>query len=85
MVAKNVLLGGKKGDDGGLPDKVTGAYKRWYDRLIIAVKTAMPNKSVFSPTEHPLTYIGGGDGSMVLDHEFVIVSKALDYSLHFPY
>jgi hypothetical protein len=78
------LGGKKKGDDGVLSVKVTGAYKRWYDRLIIAVKPAMPNKSVFSPIEHPLTYVGGGDGSMVLDHEFVILSKALDYSLHFP-
>lgn len=44
MVAKNVILGGKKkAEDGGLSDKVTGAYKRWYDRLILAVKTAMPN------------------------------------------
>jgi hypothetical protein len=49
MVAKNVLLGGKKkGDDGGLSDKVTGAYKRWYDRLIIAVKTAMPKNTPYS-------------------------------------
>lgn len=44
MVAKNVLLGGKKKpEDGGLSDKVTGAYKRWYDRLILAVKAAMPS------------------------------------------
>ena len=43
MVAKNVILGGKKkAEDGGLSDKVTGAYKRWYDRLIIEVRTAMP-------------------------------------------
>jgi hypothetical protein len=44
----------------------------------------LEDKSVFSPIEHPLAYVGGGDGSMVLDHEFVIVSKALAYSLHFP-
>lgn len=44
----------------------------------------LEDKSVFSPTEHPLAYVGGGDGSMVLDHEFVIVSKVLDYWLHFP-
>jgi hypothetical protein len=49
MAAKNVLLGGKKkGEDGGLSEKVTGAYKRWYDRLIIAVKTAMPKDTPYS-------------------------------------
>jgi hypothetical protein len=43
MTAKNVLLGGKKkGEDNGISDKVTGAYKRWYDRLTAAVRTAMP-------------------------------------------
>ena len=34
----------------------------------------LEEKSVFTPTEHPFAYVGGGDGSMVLDHEFVIVS-----------
>lgn len=34
----------------------------------------LEEKTVFNPTEHPLAYVGGGDGSMVLDHEFVIVS-----------
>lgn len=49
MVAKNVLLGGKKRpEDGGLSDKVTGAYKRWYDRLILAVKAAMPKDLGYS-------------------------------------
>ncbi|KAF8959542.1 Endonuclease/exonuclease/phosphatase [Flammula alnicola] len=171
MVAKNVLLGGKKKpEDGGLSDKVTGAYKRWYDRLVIAVKTAMPrdlaycvvhteslvglftcifvkttergsfddvsittikrgmggrygnkggivarfvvgdssicfinchlaagqnavrrrnadiagmleDKAVFAPTEHPLAYVGGGDGSMVLDHEFVILNGDMNYRI----
>lgn len=47
--AKNALLGGKeKGNDGGLSDKVAGAYKRWYHYLIIAVKTAMPKNTSFS-------------------------------------
>lgn len=42
MTAKNVLLGGKKkSEDNGLSDKVTGAYKRWYDRLSAAVRTSM--------------------------------------------
>lgn len=49
MVAKNVILGGKKkAEDGGLSDKVTGAYKRWYDRLIMAVKAAMPKDVPYS-------------------------------------
>ena len=183
MVAKNVLLGGKKKTDDGLSEKVTGAYKRWHDRLVLAVRAAMPKdvvycvahtesliglfscifvknterpsfddvsittikrgmggrygnkvwfnflviqhnylspnhkqggivarfvvgdssicfinchlaagqnavrqrnadvagmleeKAVFSPTiDHGMAYIGGGDGTMVLDHEFVVVS-----------
>jgi hypothetical protein len=45
MVAKNVLLGGKKKpEDGGLSDKVTGAYKRWYDYLVAAVNSMMPKE-----------------------------------------
>jgi len=48
MTAKNVLLGGKKKtEDNGLSDKVTGAYKRWYDRLTAAVRTAMPPSSPY--------------------------------------
>jgi len=48
MTAKNVLLGGKKKlEDNGLSDKVTGAYKRWYDRLTTAVRTAMPPDSPY--------------------------------------
>jgi hypothetical protein len=34
----------------------------------------LEEKAVFAPTEHQFAYVGGGDGSMVLDHEFVIVS-----------
>lgn len=48
MTAKTVLLGGKKkSEDNGLSDKVTGAYKRWYDRLTAAVRTAMPPDSPY--------------------------------------
>jgi hypothetical protein len=43
MAAKNVLLGSKKGQEGVLSDKVTGAYKRWYDRLVYAMRQAMPS------------------------------------------
>lgn len=42
MAAKNVLLGSKKGQEGVLSDKVTGAYKRWYDRLTSVMRQAMP-------------------------------------------
>jgi hypothetical protein len=35
----------------------------------------LEQKDVFSPTiNHPMAYIGGNDGTMILDHEFVIVS-----------
>ncbi len=44
MAAKNVLLGGKKKQDDALSDKVTGAYKRWYNYLTLALKSAMPNE-----------------------------------------
>jgi hypothetical protein len=43
MVAYNVLLGGKKKTDDGISENlVTGAYKRWHDRLVLAVREAMP-------------------------------------------
>ncbi len=47
MTAKSVLLGGKKKQDDVLSEKVTGAYKRWYDRLILAVKSAIPSEGYF--------------------------------------
>jgi hypothetical protein len=34
----------------------------------------LEEKSVFPETDLPEAYIGGGDGSMVLDHEIVFVS-----------
>ncbi|PCH41714.1 DNase I-like protein [Wolfiporia cocos MD-104 SS10] len=43
MAAKTVLLGGKnKNADGAISQKVTTSYKKWYDRLVLAVKMAMP-------------------------------------------
>lgn len=43
MAAKTVLLGGKgRSTDGALSQRVTTAYKKWYDRLVLAVRTAMP-------------------------------------------
>lgn len=49
MAAKTVLLGGKKkGDEGKINEKVTSSYKRWHDRLIQAVKLAMPPESPYT-------------------------------------
>ncbi|KAJ7062834.1 Endonuclease/exonuclease/phosphatase, partial [Mycena amicta] len=51
MVAKNVLLGRKDKQDAsiaqitglsGLSEKVTTAYRKWYEHLLIAVRLAMP-------------------------------------------
>ncbi|KAF5371467.1 hypothetical protein D9615_009590 [Tricholomella constricta] len=171
MAAKNVLLGSKKKlEDGGLSEKVTGAYRRWYDRLIIAMRQAMPmdepysvihteslvglfscifvkqterghlrdasittikrgmggrygnkggivsrfviedsslclinchlaagqngirqrnadvagmleEKALFPETHFPFAYVGGGDGTMVLDHEIVFVNGDMNYRI----
>ncbi|KAG5643240.1 hypothetical protein DXG03_001289 [Asterophora parasitica] len=171
MVAKNIFAGQKKkGEDGGLSEKVTGAYRRWFDRLIIAMRQAMPpdepytvihtesliglfscifvktserghvrdasitsikrgmggrygnkggivsrfviedssiclinchlaagqnalrarnadvaaileEKSVFPETHFPFAYVGGGDGTMVLDHEIVFVNGDMNYRI----
>jgi hypothetical protein len=35
----------------------------------------LEERAVFSETDLPLAYVGGGDGSMVLDHELVFVSS----------
>ncbi|KAF9027252.1 DNase I-like protein [Hymenopellis radicata] len=48
MAAKNIVLtaaSSKKHEEGvlpGLSEKVTGAYRRWFDRLLLAVRLAMP-------------------------------------------
>ncbi|KAJ8517387.1 hypothetical protein ONZ45_g5430 [Pleurotus djamor] len=171
MTAKNVLLGGKKKpEDGGLSDRVTGAYKRWHDALLLALRTAMPanepyvllhseslvglfscvfvkvsqramlkdmsitvmkrgvggrygnkggiisryviedtsicwvnchlaagqhavrqrnadisavleSKTLLPIGEHPMAYVGGGDGMMVLDHEVVMISGDMNYRI----
>ena len=48
MAAKNMLLGSKKGQEGVLSDKVTRAYKRWYDRLTAVMRQAMPPGVLYS-------------------------------------
>lgn len=46
MAAKSVILGGgKKKSEDGLSEKVTRAYKRWYDRLVLSVKAALPTET----------------------------------------
>lgn len=43
MAAKTVLLGGKgKNADGSHSQRVTTAYKKWYDKLNLAVRLAYP-------------------------------------------
>ncbi|KAI0352527.1 DNase I-like protein [Trametes cingulata] len=49
MAAKTVLLGGKnKATDGTISQKVTTSYKKWYDRLVLAVRCAMPADSPYT-------------------------------------
>ncbi|KAF8826258.1 hypothetical protein HHX47_DHR5000077 [Lentinula edodes] len=178
MAAKNMLMSARsdargRKDEGtllGLSDKVTGAYKRWYDALVLAVKLAMPpdcpysvvhtesmvglftcvivkntekaavkdiaintvkrgmggrygNKGgilsrfliddsslcfvnchlaagqhavrarnadaagmleqqlIFPPAAEHLAFVGGGDGSMVLDHEIVFINGDMNYRI----
>ena len=58
MVAYNVLLGGKKQTDDRLSeDLVTGAYKRWHNRLVLAVRAAMPKDVTYCLT-HTESLIG---------------------------
>ena len=59
MMAYNVLLSasGKKKTDDGLLEKVTGAYKRWQDRLVLAVRAAMPKDVPYCVT-HSESLIG---------------------------
>ena len=49
MAAKTVILGGKnKSPDGSLSQKVTTSYRKWYDRLVLAVRLAMPTDSPYT-------------------------------------
>lgn len=42
MAAKTVLLGSKKKSNGAISEKVSRSYKMWYDKLVLAVRLAMP-------------------------------------------
>ncbi|THG99615.1 hypothetical protein EW145_g7230, partial [Phellinidium pouzarii] len=174
MAAKTMLLGGKKkAPDGSISEKVSRSYRMWHDRLVLAVRLAMPpdcpytavhtenlvglftcifvksserkglndvaittvkrgiggmygnkggivarlviddtsicfinchlaagqghvrarntdvaavleEKEVFplsSLSAEPIAYVGGGDGSMVLDHEIVFLNGDLNYRI----
>ncbi|TFK53347.1 DNase I-like protein [Heliocybe sulcata] len=49
MAAKSVLLGGKKKTaDGTISEKVSSAYKKWYDKLVLAVRLAMPPETPYT-------------------------------------
>lgn len=50
MTAKTLLLGNNK-PIGQLSEKVTGAYKRWHDRLVGAVRLAMPADTPYTVIE----------------------------------
>ena len=49
MAAKSAILGSRLGgDDSKLSEKVSGAYKRWYDQLVSAVRLAMPSDAPYT-------------------------------------
>ena len=49
MAAKSAILGSRLGsDDSKLSEKVSGAYKRWYDQLVSAVRLAMPSDTPYT-------------------------------------
>ncbi|KAK0490255.1 Endonuclease/exonuclease/phosphatase [Armillaria novae-zelandiae] len=140
MAAKNVLLtaatGGKKHEEG----KVTGAYRRWFDRLLLAcpytvvhteslvglftcifvknterggivarfiiedssmcfinchlgagqnkVRTRnaditgiLEEKTMFPVSPESVSFVGGGDGSAVTDHEMVFINGDMNYRI----
>ncbi|KZO93804.1 DNase I-like protein [Calocera viscosa TUFC12733] len=49
LTAKTVLLGSSKRTDGGLTDKVSRHYRLWYDKLVSAVRIAMPPDQPYVP------------------------------------
>lgn len=53
------------------------SHKQARNRDLAAI---FEEKSVFSSEtlEAPLAYVGGGDGTMILDHEICFVSDPLD-------
>lgn len=49
MAAKTVLLGGKnRNPEGALSQRVTTSYKKWYDKLVLSVRLAMPADCPYS-------------------------------------
>lgn len=44
----------------------------------------LEQKAVFAPSkDHPIAYIGGNDGTMIFDHEFVVVSIYFNFPAFF--
>ena len=50
MTAKNVLLGSKKREDGGISEKVTSGYKKWHNYFLLAVRLAMSSDTPYTVT-----------------------------------
>ncbi|KAG6876892.1 hypothetical protein C0992_011416 [Termitomyces sp. T32_za158] len=153
LAARNLLAANSRNED-GLSDRVSSAYRRWNDRLAMAVRQAMPDvaysdserergairesyithikrgmggrygnkgaiisrfvlddtsicllnchlaagqnavpqrngdvtailerNALFPVTHFPFAYVGGGDGTMILDHEIVIVNGDMNYRI----
>ena len=55
MTAKNVIFNGvgsnKKKANGGLSDKVSRSYRLWHDKLVLAVRLAMPPDCPYTVVE----------------------------------
>lgn len=45
------------------------------------VTTFIEDKALFKPSLDEVAYVGGGDGTMILDHEFVLVRLAISIEL----
>lgn len=46
------------------------------------VAAILEAKAVFPVTEEPIAYVGGGDGTMVLDHEVTFVRFPYQYNVY---
>ncbi|EAU82410.2 type I inositol-1,4,5-trisphosphate 5-phosphatase 11 [Coprinopsis cinerea okayama7 len=45
------------------------------------ITTFIENNTLFPSSSNELTYVGGGDGTMILDHEFVLWNGDLNYRI----
>ncbi|KAF5374335.1 hypothetical protein D9758_004673 [Tetrapyrgos nigripes] len=44
----------------------------------------LESQQVFNPAHEPLAFLGGGDGSMIMDHEIVFINGDLNYRIDLP-